>query len=127
MTLLKMIENVIEENDTRKQIAEKIINKYPEYVHCKMNQSETGKKAIQQINAEISGKLTFPQFSVDKNSKPYKYNNKIVNDTETGNMATVRKMLSSCKGDFDTVTTKIQQQALSDCIDTLKTLYKTMM
>lgn len=120
MTLLKMIENVIDDNDILKQIVRKIINRYPEYVHRKMNQFETGKEAMQQIEAEISSRLTSPQFNVDKNSKPYKYNNKVKNITA------VQEILSSYKEDINILTTKIQQQALLGCIDTLKTLYKTM-
>ena len=77
MTLVKMAKGVIEDEDTAKQITNKICEKYHGYFVKKAKLYNNDTKATKgQINAEVSsvmGKST--DFNIDRsNGKPYKYN-----------------------------------------------------
>lgn len=79
--LLKRIKNVLKVNSangsTSKQVMNKVISYYPEYLLKKICHFNNGKKALDQIGAEVSSELSTAAkkgiLSVDKNKKLYVY------------------------------------------------------
>lgn len=75
-TLLEKIKSVLKDGDTKLDIYERIVSKYPEFLEYKTNCYNSEKKAIQQIKAEIGSRLFTKReviFNIDKSEKPHRY------------------------------------------------------
>ena len=75
-TLLEKIESVLQNGDTKLDIYEKVILKYPEFLKYKTDYYDSEKSAIQQIKAEVGSTLITNKekiFNIDKSEKPYRY------------------------------------------------------
>ena len=74
-TLMDKIESVLGDADTARQVADKIIKKYPEYFVDKASKYDSKKKAISQIRAEIGANLSTytNRFVSNKTVSPHQY------------------------------------------------------
>lgn len=75
-TQLEMIQDVLVNGDTNKEIYDKIISKSPEWLEKKIPQFESEKKAIQQLRVQISERLNYYEgtlFEIDRSSRPFRY------------------------------------------------------